>query len=304
MMAKRSAKDVAETIGVILNPGSGYVTRHGVKDTCALLQDAVPGARVHVLGPHDDVMRCSQELLSAGATIVVAAGGDGTVNGVAAALAGSEAALGVLPAGTFNHFASDIGLAHGMRHALHALLAGQTKSIDVGSVNGNLFLNNSSIGLYPHLVELRERVEKGQGRVGATIEAALLMAQQGNRPSVSFAASSQTQTFQGSFLFVGNNRYAPDPLHRRFRPRLDEGALWCLILNEPPSDQHTAEPIQSLQGHRPERHGPHALTTQQLTIALASDDTTPVSTDGEVRVLHAPLEYRIHTGALRVIAPA
>jgi diacylglycerol kinase family enzyme len=312
--------EAAETIGVILNPGSGYVKKRGVKEVCALIQDAVPRARIHVLGPHDDVTRCCQDLLSSGATAVVAAGGDGTVNGVAAALVGRGAALGVLPAGTFNHFAADIGVGHDMDHALQVLLAGQVKTIDVGSVNGKLFLNNSSIGLYPYLVQLRDRVEQGQGKGAATLEAALLMAQQPDRSRVSFTAASQRQTYHGSFLFVGNNRYKPGtlwvPLHRRFRPRLDEGVLWYVILDEPDPGHPqrvpgtAVPPAEAVNGDQlpgadhPEHHGLHALTTPHLTVDLANDDTTLVSTDGEVQALRAPLDYRIVPQALRVIVPS
>lgn len=290
------------TFEIILNPRSGYVTRHGVQPTCALIQEAVPGARIHVLGPGDNVTQYCRDLLSSGATTIVAAGGDGTVNGVAAALVGSEAALGVLPAGTLNHFARDLGLGQAMPHALKVLGAGRVKAIDVGTVNGNLFLNNSSIGVYPHMVELRERIETGQGRVAATIETALLMAQQRDQAGVSFTASSETQSFHGSFLFVGNNRYAPDPLHRRFRPRLDEGILWCLILDEPGSGRGaSSSPIHHQPEHQPGQQGPHLLTPLQLTVAVTDGDTTLVSTDGEVRTLRAPLDYRTCPRALRVI---
>ncbi|HEX8918878.1 MAG TPA: diacylglycerol kinase family protein [Chloroflexota bacterium] len=302
-MAKRSAQDVAATTGVILNPRSGYVTRHAVMDTVTLIQDALPHAQIHVLDPLDDVMLCCQELLSSGATTLVAAGGDGTVNGVAAILAGHGMVLGVLPVGTFNHFARDIGLAHGMRHALQVLRAGHVKTIDVASVNGNLFLNNSSIGLYPRLVQLRDRVGQRHGRGPATLEAALLMAQQPYPSRVSFTAAGRTQTFHGSFLFVGNNRYEPDPLHRRFRSRLDEGVLSCLILDEPDPGHFTASATRLPQENHLHHHGPHALATSQLIVVLTTDDTTPVSTDGEVRLLRPPLDYRICPQALRVIVP-
>lgn len=291
-------------LGVILNPGSGYVAKHGVEETHTRIQDAVPHARIHVLSPQDDVTRCSRELISSGARILVAAGGDGMVNAVAAAVVGSEAALGVLPAGTLNHFAQDIGLCHGVGHALQALLTGDVKTIDVGSVNGNLFLNNSSVGLYPHLVELRERVEKRRGRGRATLEAALLMAQRRDLSRVSFTATSQTQVLHGTFLFVGNNRYEPDLIHRRFRPRLDEGVLWCLILDGPDTRQSVASAGLPGNENTPAHRGPPALTIPQFTVTLANDDATLVSTDGEVQTLRAPLEYRACRQALRVVVPS
>src|SRR5215218_7585967 len=84
-----------------------------------------------------------------GAEAVVAGGGDGTVGSVAGALAGHGMPLGVLPLGTLNHFAYDLGIPFTLDGAIAVIAAGHVASIDVGEVNGHVFVNNSSIGLYP-----------------------------------------------------------------------------------------------------------------------------------------------------------
>jgi diacylglycerol kinase family enzyme len=93
--------------------------------------------------------------------VFVAAGGDGTINAVAAAIAGSQRALGVLPVGTLNHFAHDLGLPMKLEDAVAVIASGARRQVDAGEVNGQLFVNNSSIGMYPTMVLDRERMKKG-----------------------------------------------------------------------------------------------------------------------------------------------
>ncbi|MEO5735178.1 MAG: diacylglycerol kinase family protein [Rubrivivax sp.] len=89
------------------------------------------------------------QAISQRADVIVAGGGDGTVSAVAAALTGGDIALGVLPLGTLNHFAKDLGLPLTLDEAVRQIAAGQTTRVDVGGVNGRVFVTNSSLGLYP-----------------------------------------------------------------------------------------------------------------------------------------------------------
>jgi diacylglycerol kinase family enzyme len=116
--------------------------------------------------------KCEFSLLGSGASVgelarnedaqvvFVAAGGDGTVNAVASAVAGTERCMGVLPVGTLNHFAHDLGLPLKLEAAVAAITGGRTRGIDVAEVNGAVFVNNSSIGAYPTMVLDRERMRK------------------------------------------------------------------------------------------------------------------------------------------------
>src|SRR6185312_11393676 len=93
----------------------------------------------------------------AGAEAVVAGGGDGTVRGVAAVLIGGKIPLGVLPLGTLNHFASDLKIPNDLAGAIQVIAHGTAQPLDVGEVNGEIFLNNSSIGFYPPIVQARDQ---------------------------------------------------------------------------------------------------------------------------------------------------
>src|SRR2546430_9836726 len=96
-------------IGLILNPRSGYVAAHGLPYVRAQITAALPGARIHVLRQGDDLAARCRAFIADGATCIAAAGGDGTASAVAAHLVGTQTPLGVVPAGTLNHFARDAG---------------------------------------------------------------------------------------------------------------------------------------------------------------------------------------------------
>lgn len=105
----------------------------------------------------------ARHAVESGCTVLVAAGGDGTVSTVANVAAEQGVALGVLPLGTLNHFARDAGIPGDLDGAVTALACGHTVTVDVGEVNGRIFLNNSSVGVYPRLLWEREQQER-QGR--------------------------------------------------------------------------------------------------------------------------------------------
>ncbi len=94
--------------------------------------------------------------------VIVAAGGDGTVSSVAAAVAAAGKTLGVIPAGTLNHFARDAGIPTELDDAVALIKDAHTRGVDIGLVNGRVFLNNVSLGNYPRMVHERERLESGR----------------------------------------------------------------------------------------------------------------------------------------------
>jgi diacylglycerol kinase family enzyme len=103
------------------------------------------------------IVELARRATKADSSVVVAAGGDGTINAVASELVGSNKILGVLPMGTLNHLAKDLGMPLDLESAVD-IIAQQTLSrIDIGEVNGRYFLNNSGLGLYPGIVHEREQ---------------------------------------------------------------------------------------------------------------------------------------------------
>ena len=147
----------ARKLTCILNGAAGSQDPNRVT---ALLRDAAAehGADIDIVSarPGTDLTAIAARAIESGSTMIVAGGGDGTINAVAAAVVESEAVLGVLPLGTLNHFAKDLGVAVDLEKAIDIAVNGRRIRVDVGEVNGRTFINNSSIGIYPDIVVERE----------------------------------------------------------------------------------------------------------------------------------------------------
>ncbi len=133
------------------------------------LAPAVQSLEVRMLGKGDDAAAIARRAVLDGADIVAALGGDGTQAAVAGALAGSDTLMALLPAGTFNYFARELGVGEDLASAVKTILEGRVRLISVGDLNGRIFLNNASFGAYPEILERRENHYSrwGRSRLGA-----------------------------------------------------------------------------------------------------------------------------------------
>ena len=234
---------------------------------------------------------------------LVVGGGDGTLGSVASAITGTNVVLGVLPLGTLNHFARDIGLPNDLEAAMDVIAAGHVQKIDVAEVNGRVFLNNSSIGIYPFLVAERSAGQKrrGMGKLAALGPALLLTLKASSWQRVRISIDDKGREQRTLCVFVGNNFY--DLSNLGHRGSLASGELcvyvvkrqsWCglallpfkaaLGLIDPVRDVELFR-VQSLEVNARRRH---------LRIAM----------DGETVEAILPLLYRIRPRSLRVLAPA
>lgn len=150
-------------ICVVANPASGQNSRGDdqLKAAMAVLDGH---AELRRAAPGEDIAATTRHALDDGFDTIVAAGGDGTFVSVAQILVGGKATLGVLPLGTFNYFARGMGLSEDPAEAARTILNGQRSPIAVGEVNGQVFLNNASIGIYPHILKEREATYRRFGR--------------------------------------------------------------------------------------------------------------------------------------------
>lgn len=163
-------------------------------------------------------------------SIVIAAGGDGTVNRVAAELLDSPAVLGILPLGTMNHLAKDLRIPLDLDQAVATIAAGRTRRIDAGRVNDRIFLNNSSIGIYPSIVDAREELRRrGYRKWPAMAVATIRVLWHYGGVKVNIDVDGRQLTRRTPFVFVGNNEYTLDGIHLGGRPRLDGGRLFAYV---------------------------------------------------------------------------
>lgn len=235
--------------------------------------------------------------------VIVAGGGDGTVNAVASELVGQKnRKLGVLPLGTFNHFARDLGVPVELEDAVKCILAGRVKSVDVGEVNGQIFLNNSCLGLYPAMVRLRESLQKsGYRKFPALFRASFHILMRFPRLYLELHPEpGRTLRRNTPVLFIGNNAYDTRLTQLGKRASLDQGKLWLMM----PTASTRWSLLVSLFGILLGREKPDdVLTFEGTDMIVAGRRRLKVAIDGEVLRLRPPLNYRIRPKALRVIVP-
>jgi len=233
--------------------------------------------------------------------IVVAGGGDGTIGAVAHEIAGSDVALGVLPLGTLNHFAKDLGLPLVLEEAIAVIAAGVSRRVDVAEVNGRVFVNNSSVGLYPLLVAHRDarRHRRRLGKLAATILSLGRVLRGRFWQSLVISIGAETLRLRTPCLFIGNNTYDPSRLGRR--DRLDGGKLGVVLVTSRSLGGLLLLPFVALMAPRGVRDL-EELRCDALEVS-SRGRRLRVSHDGEVHRLAPPLRYRTRPGALRVMVP-
>jgi YegS/Rv2252/BmrU family lipid kinase len=235
--------------------------------------------------------------------LVVAAGGDGTVSTVAAAVAKAKRTLAVLPLGTFNHFARDLGIPLDLDKAVKSLKSNNTVMVDIASVNGHPFVNTSSIGLYPRLVlESEHHRRKGFARWYAVATAGIHTLRTFSAVSIRLRTNEREWEGTSPFVFVGNNAYTLEGSRIGSRTRLDAGELWVSATFESSLWQLVKMAVQAWLGRA--AHNPDLLTLSTKELVVASRRMKLyVSLDGEVALIATPLRYAIHHRALRVLVP-
>lgn len=298
-MAERSGG-----ISVIINERSGISAR---PDAGAEIQAlfARAGAQVRlerVREPGDLAARARQA--ASRSDVLVAAGGDGTVSTVAGVAVETHATLGVLPIGTLNHFAKDVGLPLDLEGAVSTVVAGHVRELDVGDVNGRIFVNNSSVGLYPRMV-LERHAEQRRGRGKWTAFTIAMLRTWGNYRMVvaRLVVDGKETVVRTPFIFVGNNRYRAEGFQLGGRSRLDEGRLSIFVAPDAGRFEILALPVRALS---------HRLTTDASFAAFHADTLAvdmarrrvSVAVDGEIAIMQAPLVYRVRPRALRAIVAA
>jgi YegS/Rv2252/BmrU family lipid kinase len=279
-------------VAVLLNPSSGQDKTELQK---LFVQQGV-SAIVSELDPASITEKATE--LAKSFDIVVAGGGDGTVSAVASGLVGTKAALGILPLGTLNHFAKDLGIPLDVADAVSIIVRGRTKKVDVAEVNGWVFINNSSVGLYPQLVRRREEREDKIGKWPA-LALSIIKTLASYRPiRLRYQTEGKDVTARVTLAFVGNNDYGLEDPGVSNRASVDAGILSLYIMRAHGRLALVWGVVMSLG--KPKWRHLERYNVAEVTIDPPGKSAN-VAMDGEVVTLETPLVYRIRPKALRVI---
>ena len=293
-------------IAVIINGGAG--AGHD-DDAASELRTKFRGygceADVTLAKSGEDMIAAARKAIADGVQVVVAGGGDGTINAVASVMAGSGVDFGVLPLGTLNHFAKDLGIPLELDEAVRNVVEGRRIEIDVGEVNDRIFINNSSLGLYPDIVRDREKQQHrlGRGKWLAAAWAAVAVLRRFPFLDVGVGVDGRQHARRTPFVFIGNNEYTMQGLAIGERQRLDAGVLSLYVAQRPGRLGLIRFAWRALWGHLAQERDFDVMLSDQFDIRTRHRRLR-VATDGEVTVMATPLRYRIRPRALAVIVPA
>jgi len=265
---------------LFVNPrsGGGAAARTGVAERARDL-----GIEVIILDPGHTLTALASAAAASGAGALGMAGGDGSLAEVAAVAAASGLPFVCVPAGTRNHFALDLGVdRRDLTGALEAFTDGVERFIDVGDVNGRMFLNNVSLGVYGEAVR---RPEYRDAKVRTLLQTAQEVAgPSGQAPGLRLIDDAGREHRGVDLVLVSNNPYALErPLPRGTRPALDTGKLGIVIFDPPGSEPHA--PGRSWHACR---------------LDVSAQEPVHAGIDGEPADLIPPLRFTIRPAALRV----
>lgn len=292
-----------KNIAVVVNKKAGSVDSTVVRDTiidafrpwnCTVTVFDVPGSS----------LATTAKEASSTFDIVVAAGGDGTMNAVASALVDSEATMGVLPMGTLNHFAKDLSIPQDISAAAYTIVHGEPKMVDVAYVNNKMFLNNSSIGIYPSMVRNRDEQQRtiGLSKWPAMFLAAVKAFREYRMFAVKLITPNQSLVVRTPFVFVGNNVYNTQLNSLGTRDGLTDGTLSVYTLKNPTRWRLLTTIFDVMRGTLEQAEDFELHTVEELLLTMKRP-STHASFDGEVERFTTPLHYRIAPSSLRVMLP-
>ncbi|MDO5612966.1 MAG: diacylglycerol kinase family protein [Paracoccus sp. (in: a-proteobacteria)] len=287
---------------VILNAGSG---KQSGDDIAILLErELAPRAAEFSLirtARGDDLPRLARQAVSDGFSLIVAVGGDGTQSAIAGALTGSDVVMGVIPGGTFNYFARDLGVGETPEQALETLLGGRTGRIHVGTINGQVFLNNVSFGAYPDILKQREDIYRRWGRSRIAAYWSVIVALRNLRRPMRLTVGERV--FTTALAFVANNRLQMEQFDLDGKEAIEAGKFALMIAHASRPWPLIGAALRLAFGRSARGSDFDLIVTDQITI-----ETRParqlVAHDGEKSRMDGPFRLQVHRNALTVLLPA
>jgi diacylglycerol kinase family enzyme len=261
-------------------------------------------AEIHVI-PGEQIVETARQAVARGADIVVAGGGDGTIRAVASVLVGGEVSLGVLPLGTLNHFARDLKIPTEVEDAVRVIVEGKPSGLDVGEVNGEIFLNNSSFGFYPPIVQARDQEMRRtrHHKWVATAIATFKLLPKLSSLDVRISSGDWWVERRTELVLIGNAEYQMSALNLGAPNRLESGYL-CLYLARSRSRLGLIGiGLAGLVRDIKQTKSVEDWRLPELKVEVRQKGAIPVAFDGEVSRMKSPLHYRKRLRALRVILP-
>ena len=291
-------------IALIANRKSGTNARD--RDAITRATDAFGRARtrLYTWSPDTDIAGLVDRALDEGADTIIAAGGDGTAMAVAGAMVGRDAAFGVLPLGTFNFFARGLGLPEDPAEAARVLASARAHPIHVGTVNGRVFLNNASLGIYPAVLKMRESVyaRYGRRRIMAhwSVVKSFLRFQ---RPMhLTIETEDETRLARTPLLFVSRSAYQLDAFGLKGAGAIADDAFAVLIARGETRADLFRSAARLVTRTAVEGRDYDLIHARQLTVHTRRSRAL-LAYDGEKARAPSPFAFRMSDQPLTILLP-
>ncbi|MFD0668517.1 diacylglycerol/lipid kinase family protein [Ramlibacter sp. MAHUQ-53] len=300
------------TFIVIANPRSGASTgaqqpvAHRVRQVFTQAGRACEVVSVPSAGALAAASRAAAARAGPG-DVLVAAGGDGTVATVAQAAWERGCPLGVVPCGTFNYFARVQGIPQDPQAAARALLRAHERPVDIGLVNGRVFLVNASLGLYPQLLQDREAFKSrfGRRRWVAALAAVATLVRWRHQLTLEIEADGQSRHLRTPTLVVVNNRLQVERLGLPADPRRPVGEGWLAGVAARPIGSWALFTLmlRGAFGTLGDAQDVEHFACRSLSVGMRGLRRARVAADGEIDRLVPPLRFEVAPRPLRLMAP-
>lgn len=297
---------------VVLNAGSGR--QNSDEQQALIAQTFQEGGRefefllIDNAARINEVARRAVALAQSRQGVVVAAGGDGTINAVAAAVLGSGCPFGVLPQGTFNYFGRVHAIPQDTAAAARALLGASIEPVQAGQVNGRLFLVNASLGLYPQLLEDREawKQQLGRSRFVAFLSGIATLLQSRRQLHLQIESEGKAVALCTPTLFVGNNhlQLSRVGIDEQQTDAVEQGQLAGIVVRPIGTLALFGLLMRGLLGQLGEAENIDSFSFRRLTVTPRGLKRIKVATDGEIAWMRTPLVFEVAPQPLLLLVPA
>ena len=311
-MSNRPEIDRTAPLVFIINAASGSAGAAAKRDAIEAALNAAGRDGELMFAPAAElaaVARAAAAKAKVARSAIVAVGGDGTINAVAQAAHAEGCAMGVVPQGTFNYFARTHGLPAEPGAAVQALLQAVPQPVQVGSVNGTVFLVNASLGLYPQLLEDREayKARFGRSRLVALGSAFATLMREHRQLRLRIEQGGQVRSVRTPTLFVGNNRLQLEQVGLPPAACVEGGSVAAVMLKPIGTLAMLWLLVRGAFGSLGDADDVESFDFQQMLVTPARRSGrrgVKVAFDGEIAWMRPPLRFEVAARPLWLLMPA
>lgn len=302
--ARNDTPQKGARVRVLLNGGSGTsgpAAEDGIRralDTCGM------DAEIERIDHGRDIVPAARRAVDEGVGTIVAAGGDGTISAVAGVVQGSDAALGILPLGTFNYFARSLDIPTDIEGAVRLLATGARRPVRIATINDRAFLNNASLGAYPAILKTRERTYRrwGRSRAAAYWSVLVTLVTLRHPLRLQIEANGETITRRTPLVFAVNNAFQLNRIGLRGEDEIAAGRLTLYVAPESGRWGMLHHALSLATGRAENAVNFDMIAAERIRIDTRRNPRD-VACDGERSRMCAPFDLRVVQGVLTVIVP-